>query len=90
MLAHVVVVPSRLYGLTAPDGAVELTPAPAGSRMVEVWHEKGGRSSAMVEVATAGVTSLALTLDASSWRETRHLNKYGKPYPPPDDDETRY
>jgi hypothetical protein len=31
-----------------------------------------------------------IALDGSSWRETPHTNKYGKKYPPPDDDANRY
>jgi hypothetical protein len=33
---------------------------------------------------------VAIVLDGSSWREVPHKNKYGKDYPPPDDDENRY
>ena len=33
---------------------------------------------------------LAVVLDGSSWRDVPHTNKYGKEYPPPDDDENRY
>jgi hypothetical protein len=36
------------------------------------------------------VAALSVELDITSWREVPHLNKHGKEYPPPDDDDFRY
>lgn len=90
MLAYVVVVPSRAFGVAPDDGVVELSAVPTGRHALAVWHERGGSWSGSVEVAAEAPTEVEVALDASSWREVGHLNKYGKPYPPPDDDETRY
>ncbi len=90
MLAYVVVVPSRVFGVASDDGVVELSPVPPGSHTLVVWHERGGRWSGRVEVGAEVPTRIDVELDASGWREVGHLNKHGKPYPPPDDDDTRY
>ncbi len=90
MLAYVVVVSSRVFGVAADDGVVELSPVPPGTHTLAVWHERGGRWTGRVEVGARAPTMMEVELDASGWREVGHLNKYGKPYPPPDDDDTRY
>jgi hypothetical protein len=61
-----------------------------GTWPVSGWHEKGGEARAQATVVAGRTTSVELRLDASRWRPTSHKNKYGKDYPPPDDDENRY
>jgi len=90
MLAYVVVVPSRRFAVTGTDGVAILPAVPAGEHPVRVWHERSGDWSGSATVAVGAANRLDVLLDASAWRESAHLNKYGKPYPPPDDDETRY
>jgi hypothetical protein len=43
-----------------------------------------------VSVRPGRTTHFTVELDISSWREVPHLNKHGKEYPPPDDDDFRY
>ena len=63
---------------------------PAGKATVRAWDEKGGEFTAVVDVPASGTVPLAVSLDGSAWREAGHKNKYGKDYPPPDDDGNRY
>jgi plastocyanin len=90
MAAFLVVVNSDSFGKTAANGSLELRDVPIGTWPVSVWHEKGGDERARVTVEAGRVTRLDLRLDASRWRPLQHKNKYGKDYPPPDDDENRY
>jgi plastocyanin len=90
MSAFLVVVNSDVFGKTAADGSVELPDVPVGTWPVSAWHEKGGEGQARVTVEPGRTQGLDLRLDASGWRPHPHRNKYGKDYPPPDDDENRY
>ncbi len=90
MAAFLVVVNSDAFGRTGADGSVELHEVPVGTWPVSAWHEKGGEGQAHVTVEAGRTTGLDLRLDASRWRPLQHKNKYGKDYPPPDDDEDRY
>lgn len=90
MVAYLVVVDAARHGMTAADGSLELADVPAGSQKLEGWHDQGGTFSREVTVPAGGVADVAVNLDVSDWREVPHLNKRGKEYPPPDDDEFRY
>jgi plastocyanin len=90
MAAYIMVVDGRRYSQTGADGAVTLPAVPPGKHALRAWDEKGGEWTGAVEVASGKPSSVAIVLDGSSWRETPHKNKYGKDYPPPDDDENRY
>jgi plastocyanin len=90
MAAFLVVVDSDSFGKTAADGSLELRDVPVGTWPVSVWHEKGGEGQGRVTVEVGRISQLNLRLDASRWRPLQHKNKYGKEYPPPDDEESRY
>jgi plastocyanin len=90
MAAFLVVVDSDYFGKTGPHGTLELRDVPAGAWTVAAWHEKGGDGEGRVTVAPGRTARAALQLDASRWRPEKHKNKYGRDYPPPDDDENRY
>ncbi len=90
MAAFLVVVNSDAFGKTAANGSLELRDVPIGRWPVSAWHEKGGEGGAQVTVEAGRTTRLDIRLDASRWRPAQHKNKYGKDYPPPDDDENRY
>ncbi len=90
MSAFLVVVNSDLFGKTGKDGTVELRDVPVGNWQLSAWHEKGGEGQMRFTVEAGRATPIDLRLDASHWRQTPHQNKYGKDYPPPDDDENRY
>ncbi|MFI5120153.1 MAG: hypothetical protein ACHQM4_07065 [Thermoanaerobaculia bacterium] len=90
MAAYLMVIDGTIWAQTGPDGNAVLAHVPAGRAAVRAWDEKGGDYQGSVEVTAGKTASLAIELDGSNWRETAHANKYGKKYPPPDDDANRY
>ncbi|MCU0232705.1 MAG: hypothetical protein MUE90_01555 [Thermoanaerobaculales bacterium] len=90
MSAYLMVVDSRHHGVGDGGGTIRLDGIPTGARRVEGWNVRGGLWSRDAVVSAGRTTELEVELDISSWREAPHLNKHGKEYPPPDDDEFRY
>jgi plastocyanin len=90
MAAVLVVIDGAIWAPAGPDGTAVLARVPPGKATVRAWDEKGGDFTAVVDVPASGSVPLAISLDGSGWRETGHKNKYGKDYPPPDDDANRY
>ena len=90
MAAYVVVLDGSLYAQTGKEGLAVLPGVPAGRQTLKVWEERGGEWSGTVVVPADGTAEITVPLDASKWKEQPHRNKYGKSYPPPDDDENRY
>ncbi len=90
MSAFLVVVAGTAFAKTGAEGTALLPPVAAGPYRMSVWHERGGEREVNVVVKPGAVTPVEVSLDASRWRPETHKNKYGKDYPPPDDDETRY
>lgn len=89
-MAAFVVVVEGIFGQTGKDGVVSFPSVPAGRHGLKVWEERGGEWSGTVVVTPNGTAEVAVSLDATAWREKPHKNKHGKDYPPPDDDENRY
>ena len=90
MVAYLMVVDSRVHGVADAKGRITLRHIPPGRTVVEGWNVRGGMWSREVTVRPGRTSRLAVELDVSSWRDASHLNKYGKEYPPPDDDDFRY
>ena len=90
MAAFLMVIDGTIWAQTAADGSAVLANVPPGHVDVRAWDEKGGDYLGNVDVAAGKTAQLAIALDGSTFRETPHLNKYGKKYPPPDDDANRY
>jgi len=90
MAAYLMVIDGKVWAQTSGDGRAVLANVPAGRVDVRAWDEKGGDYQGTVDVTAGKSASLAIALDGSSWRETPHANKYGKKYPPPDDDANQY
>lgn len=90
MVAYLMVVDSRRHGAADAQGRIILRDVPPGPTAVEGWNVRGGMWARDVLVRPGRTSVLAVDLDVSSWREVSHLNKYGKEYPPPDDDDFRY
>jgi plastocyanin len=90
MAAVLVVIDGGVWAQAGADGTAVLANVPAGKTTVRAWDEKGGEFTAVVDVPETGTVPLAVSLDGSLWRDTGHKNKYGKEYPPPDDDGNRY
>ena len=90
MAAVLVVIDGAIWAQADADGTAVLARVPAGKATVRVWDEKGGDFTTAVDVPASGAVPLVISLDGSQWHETGHKNKYGKDYPPPDDDGNRY
>lgn len=79
MVAFLVVCPSQHFSLVKPDGSFEISPAPAGTYDVVVWHERGGMETRTVTVGASDL-EVRFSLGASGFRPRPHLNKSGRPY----------
>jgi plastocyanin len=90
MAALLVVMDGAIWAQAQADGTAVLANVPEGKATVKAWDERGGEFKAVVDVPASGSIPLAIALDGSSWHEAAHKNKYGKEYPPPDDDANRY
>jgi hypothetical protein len=90
MTAFMVVVDSGLYARTDADGVARLDGVPSGRHGVRVWHERADESERSVQIAEGAMADAAVALDGADWRFVQHLNKYGRKYPPPNDDDNRY
>jgi plastocyanin len=90
MAAYLLVLDGKIWAQTGADGSAVLAHVPAGRVAVRAWDEKGGDYEGMVDVVAGKTVTLAIALDGSSFKDAPHTNKYGKKYPPPDDDANRY
>jgi plastocyanin len=81
MVSFVVAVPSPWA--TQPDetGHFTLRGVPAGRYVIHAWHERGARELAReIVVPASGLDTLRLVIDARTYVESPHLNKFGRPY----------
>ena len=81
MVSFVVAVPSPWA--TQPDdaGRFILRGVPAGRYVIHAWHEHGAREITRdVLVTNAGADGVQLAIDARTYMEAPHLNKFGRPY----------
>lgn len=81
MVSFVVAVPSPWA--TQPDDAGHFTlrGVPAGRYVIHAWHEHGAREVTRDLVVTgSGADSVQLAIDARTYVEAPHLNKFGRPY----------
>jgi len=90
MAAYLLVIDGTIWAQTGADGSAVLARVPAGRVGVRAWDEKGGDYEGTADVAAGKTATLAIVLDGSNFKDTPHTNKYGKKYPPPDDDANRY
>ncbi len=90
MTAYLMIVDSRRHGTANAQGSILLRNVARGRHKVEGWNARSGMWDREVVVRPGQTSSVTVELDISSWREASHLNKHGKEYPPPDDDDFRY
>jgi hypothetical protein len=90
MAAYLMVVDGDIVEVTANDGTARLTGLSPGRHQLRVWEEKGGEATVNVDVVAGSTASIGVVLDGASFREGPHKNKYGKDYPPLEEDELRY
>jgi len=80
MAAFIVVAPSPWVTTADADGSWRLD-VPPGRYRVTALSERATPVSAEVRVAGGATASPLLTLDESTYAQTTHTNKFGKPYP---------
>jgi plastocyanin len=81
MVSFVVAVPSPWATQPDDDGHFTLRGVPAGRYIVHAWHEHGAREvTRELVVPGSGVDALQLVIDARTYVEGPHLNKFGRPY----------
>src|SRR5438105_8601850 len=81
MVSFVIAVPSPWA--TRPDetGHFSLRGVLAGRYVVHAWHEHGAREvTREIVVPESGIDALPLVIDARTYVESPHLNKFGRPY----------
>jgi plastocyanin len=78
MVSFVVAVPSPWATQPDDDGHFTLRGVPAGRYIVHAWHEHGAREVTR-ELVVPG-DALQLVIDARTYVEGPHLNKFGRPY----------
>ena len=81
MVSFVVAVPSPWATQPDESGHFTLRGVPAGRYVIHAWHEHGAREvTREILVPGAGLDTLQLTVDARTYVEAPHLNKFGRPY----------
>jgi plastocyanin len=80
MVSFVVAVPSPWA--TQPDeaGRFTLRGVPAGRYVIHAWHEHGAREVTRDVVVADSGAEVQLAIDARTFVEAPHLNKFGRPY----------
>ena len=81
MSALIVVRDGPHFAQPSGDGSFLLPAVPPGRYVLHAWHERASETNRAVDVPAAGLTGLALELDARGYRFRPHLNKFGQPYP---------
>jgi len=81
MVSFVVAVPSPWATQPDENGRFVLRGVPAGRYVVHAWHEHGAREvTREIVVPESGIDALPLVIDARTYVEAPHLNKFGRPY----------
>jgi plastocyanin len=81
MSALIVVRDGPYFSQPSGDGSFALPGVSPGQYVLHAWHERAPEVTRPVDVPAAGLTDLALELDARGYRFKPHLNKFGQPYP---------
>lgn len=81
MVSFVVAVPSTWATQPDESGHFVLRGVPAGRYVIHAWHEHGAREvTREIVVSENGIDALPLVIDARTYVEAPHLNKFGRPY----------
>ncbi len=80
MSAIVVVRNTPWFAQPLSDGSFTIPNVPAGDYVLHTWHERAQEATQQVTVAATGLELPALELDARSYVQRDHLNKFGRPY----------
>lgn len=80
MSAVVVVRNTPWFAQPQGDGSFTIPNVPAGEYVLHLWHERAQEATQTVTVSANGLDLPALELDARSYVQREHLNKFGRPY----------
>jgi plastocyanin len=81
MVSFVVAVPSPWATQPDASGRYTLRGVPPGRYIIHAWHEHGAREATKeIVVPESGSDSLDLVIDARTYVDAPHLNKFGRPY----------
>jgi hypothetical protein len=84
MVADILVLPNRHFGLTDAQGRYRLDAAPAGDYVVRVWHVYGGVDQKTVRVGAPDQTVDFTVRSVQSAEDlVEHPDKAGKGYAQP-------
>jgi plastocyanin len=81
MSALLVVRDGLYFAQPSGDGSFLLPAVPPGHYILHAWHERAVELTRPLDVPAAGLTGVAIELDARGYRFRPHLNKHGQPYP---------
>jgi plastocyanin len=90
MAGYVRVLEDGVFTTTDDKGAFRLPGIAPGSRVVQVWDERGGEKEFPVELEPGKSRTLNVVLDGTAFRRVPHKNKLGRDYPPVTKDVDRY
>jgi plastocyanin len=80
MTAHVVVVSTPYFTQAGADARWKISGVPAGKYVLHVWHERAPEVTQDVDIPTAGIANVDVTLDARGFKQVAHKDKLGKDY----------
>ena len=81
MVSFVVAVPSPWATQPDESGRFTLRGVPPGRYVIHAWHEHGAREATReLVVPESGIDGFPLVIDARTYVEAPHLNKFGRPY----------
>jgi plastocyanin len=81
MVSFVVAVPAPYVTQPDADGHFTLSGVPAGSYVLRAWHERGSAElTKEIVVPPSGINQMQLTIDARTYVDAPHFNKFGRPY----------
>jgi plastocyanin len=81
MVSFVVAVPTPWATQPDESGRFTLHGVPPGRYVIHAWHEHGAREATReLLVPESGIDGFPLVIDARTYVEAPHLNKFGRPY----------
>lgn len=80
MSAVVHVMQSAHYVFADAAGAFTISDVPEGKYRLVAWSEQGGSNQREIVVAADVVPGVQISLDGRNFRDSKHMNKHGKPY----------
>lgn len=80
MSAIVVVRNTPWFAQPSVDGSFTIGNVPPGEYVLHLWHERAPESTQNVTVTATGLQLPDLQLDARTYVQREHLNKFGRPY----------